>query len=104
MSNSKVHGEGIFKGFQLGPVLAAVLLGVGIQLLTMAFSWPLASLMVDVYNYILRVGRFDTVGLGEIHYSWLLVSTSVVPAIVLVFGGIRLGTWLHQGSTSKSAQ
>ncbi len=103
MTKPQGNPNTILKGFHIGPVVAAILVAEGMMMLMAALSWLFESLIVDAFNSIVRLGRFEIVGLKEIPISWLLISMSAVPAIVLVFCGIRLGAWLSEGSTSKGA-
>jgi hypothetical protein len=93
----------IFEGFQIGPVVAGLLIAVGVELLIAAFSWPCAWAFVEAANYIIRVGRLQFVGPGPIYVSPFLVAISGVPAVAVLLCGLRLGAWLCHVETAASS-
>src|ERR1700747_2642530 len=103
MTGPGARQNSIFEGFQIGPVLASVLIAAGIEALIAMLSRPFASAFVDLINYIIRVGRLQTIGLAPIDVSWSLVAIIGVPAIVALLCGLRLAAWLSQGVTSGGA-
>lgn len=103
MSNAGMRKGSIFEGFHVGPVLAGILIAAGIEMLIAALSWPLAWVIVDAANYVIRVGRFEVVGPGPVHVSSFLEAVAAVPAIVMLLCGLRLGAWLCQGKTATDS-
>jgi hypothetical protein len=103
MTGAETRQGSIFEGFQVGPVLAGLLVAAGIEMLIAAFSWPCAWAFVEAVNYIIRVGRLQVVGPGPIYVSPFLVAISGVPAIVVLLCGLCLGAWLCHGETAASS-
>ena len=103
MTERDMRKDPIFEGFQIGPVVAGLLIAVGVEMLIAAFSWPCAWAFVAAVNYIIRVGRLQVVGPGPIYVSPFLVAISGVPAIVVLLCGLRLGGWLCHGETATSS-
>jgi len=91
-----MHKYSVFEGFRIGPVLAALMVGFGVEDLIKALSWPMASLLTDAVNYLIRTGRFQVLGPGPMHTSPFLVAAEGLPAIVILVCGLRFGAWLRQ--------
>jgi hypothetical protein len=103
MIAAKARQGSIFEGFQIGSVLASVLIAAGIEAVIAVLSRPFASAFVDSINYIIRVGRFQTIGLAAIDVSWSLMAIIGIPAIVVLLCGLRLAAWLSQGVATGRA-
>jgi|SRR5208337_1268350 len=103
MTEAGTREDSIFEGFQIGPVLAGLILAAGIEMLIAALSWPCAWAFVEAINRVIRVGRFDFVGPGPIYVSPFLVAISGVPAIIVLLCGLVLGAWLYRGETDTSS-
>jgi|SRR5271157_2181992 len=103
MTEAGRRKSSIFEGFQVGPVLAGLLIAAGVEMLIAALSWPCAWAFVEAINRVIRVGRFDVVGPGPVYVSPFLVAISGVPAIIVLLCGLRLGAWLCHGRTAASS-
>jgi hypothetical protein len=87
----------IFSGFQIGPILAGTLIAAGIETLVAGLSWPFASWVVAVVNYVIRAARFGVVGPGPISVTPILVVYTVVTGFMIFLCGFWLGAWLRRG-------
>lgn len=87
-----------FDGFQAGSVFAAALIAVGIEALVRTLSWPLAAVVAEIINYIVRTGRFGIVTISPPSLPLLLILAGGITGILLLLCGLRLAAWLGQGA------
>ena len=88
-----------FGGLFVGPVAAAVLLAYGIQLLVATVLDPLAALMVDSLNFVVRTGGFGAAPIPPWQFSLLLTAFTGVGGTAALLIGLRLAAWVAERKT-----
>jgi hypothetical protein len=93
-----------FSGFHIAAVAAAVLLAYAIELLVATVNTPLSTGIVDLLNYVMRVGRFSVSFYDRpVQLPWLLTVYKLVSGIAALFLGFRLAAWAARDVLRKSA-
>ena len=88
-----------FGGFFVGPVAAAVLLAYGVQLLVATVLDPLAALVVDSLNFVIRTGGFGATPLPSWQFSLILTAYTGVGGTAALLIGLRLAAWVAERKT-----
>lgn len=88
-----------FVGFFVGPVAAAVLLAYGVELLIATILDPLAALVVDSLNFVIRTGGFGAAPIPPWEFSVLLTAFTGVGGAAALLIGLRLAAWVAEDKT-----
>ena len=83
-----------FDGFQAGAVFAALLIAGGVEGLVTTISWPLAGVVTEVINYLIRTGRFQMSTLSPSSLPWFLQCVGAASGLLALLCGLGLGAWL----------
>ena len=91
-----------FSGFQVGPVLAGLILSTAILALVRAVKEPLTASVIKVINYFIRRSFPDSLPLAPVYGVWQMEVSYAVVGIVLLAIGIRLAFWMSSPSGTQT--